>query len=344
MLSRIVPALAVLALVPAPDASAQAPVPTTCVDPPPCVYVTPDPEVVRAPGTIYVYRGRGWQPGARVTASYGSYCDPKFDLCAGVGLSRSFRANPQGRFIFRLRYGNNVKLGTPQPAGAGSEQESIRFFSDSLADEDPEGFGRDAIPPPPPSTPEQRAEALAVRDAVERATRAIAPTDDAVAESMRRYEDNISGCQKDLSRFEDRSARGRTVSVLIGLAFDGAMIAPVLPQLEAFARELEALTLTDPVLRAGADAWIAAVRRPRPWPSPDLCTVMRRWKQTGFDLARAPADRRWGDGAELGEEVTTQPAIRAASTHLRGLGAGRSAEERFRGELVDLAVLLGDNL
>ena len=63
----------------------------------------------------------------RITASYGSYCPPTADACAGVGLGTSFRTDAKGRFLFRLRYGRTLPKDLPRPAGAGGEQASIRF-------------------------------------------------------------------------------------------------------------------------------------------------------------------------------------------------------------------------
>src|SRR5688572_21558637 len=97
--------------------AAAAPVPATCHEPGPCVYVTPDPMVVREPGTVFVYRGREWPRRARIEASYGSYCAPRTD-CAGVGLGTSLRTDAKGRFIFRLRYGRTLPKDVPRPAGA----------------------------------------------------------------------------------------------------------------------------------------------------------------------------------------------------------------------------------
>ena len=80
------------------------------------------------------------------------------------------------------------------------------------------------------------------------------------------------------------------VSSLRALAFWGSLIVPVKPQLDTLVADLKRIEVQDAVLRAGRDAWVAALRRPRPWPEPDLCTVMERWSQTGFDLAHAPVD------------------------------------------------------
>jgi hypothetical protein len=67
------------------DAGRVAPVPATCHEPAPCVYVTPDPTTVRTPGTVFTYHGRGWPANVEVEASYGSYGSPKYSVCAGVG-------------------------------------------------------------------------------------------------------------------------------------------------------------------------------------------------------------------------------------------------------------------
>src|SRR5688500_13462339 len=79
------------------------PVPATCVDPPPCVYVTPDPERFRWPGAVFTYQGRGWRPGVAVDAQHGRFCPPPL-TCPGAARVE-LRADAQGRFVFRLRSG-----------------------------------------------------------------------------------------------------------------------------------------------------------------------------------------------------------------------------------------------
>jgi hypothetical protein len=132
------------------------------------------------------------------------------------------------------------------------------------------------------------------------------------------------------------------VSSLIGLAFEGALLAPVKPQLDVLAAELERIAVQDAALRAGRDAWVAALRRPRPWPAPDLCAVMEQWSQTGFDLDRAPVQPDAGYRLALTSELAS-PAVADAAARLRALGAGRAAEEAFAGELLDVADLIGES-
>ncbi|MDA0172153.1 hypothetical protein OJ998_23825 [Solirubrobacter taibaiensis] len=310
-----------------------------CVDPAPCVYVSPDPAKVKRPGTIYVYRGRGWRPNRTVAAGYGSYCPPSASACAGVGLSSSFKADRRGRFTFRLRHGNRLPADVPRPAGAGGEADTIEFSQWTGRPFRSRSISRDATPVPPPSTPAQRVEARAVAASFARTARALDAAERPVNRSMDRYQQGLRQCRDQLQGTAD----GRVVASLIGLAFDGALYAPVKPQLDALAGELERLALADPVLRAGADAWIAAVRRPRPWPDPDLCTVMQRWSETGFDLAQAPVPPDAGDRLELLTEIATTPAIADAAARLRALGAGRVAEASFAGDLLDVADLIGES-
>ena len=313
-------------------------VPTGCIDPPPCVYVTPDPAQAAEPGTVFVFHGREWRPRTRITADYGEYCAPTASGCEDEGAATTFRAGRDGRFTFRLVFAEKLPPGTPRPAGAGGGQDSIRFSGRGL--DTRRAVRRDAILPPPPTTPGQRADVDAVVPVVRRAATSIFPSRRAaVRRSMARYERQLRRCDKDLSRFEDGSERDRVIGVLRGLAFDAASLKPVLPQLRRFANGLEQAAVIDPVLRAGADAWIAAIRRQRPWPEPDLCSVVARWKATGFDLAQAPVDHRTRDPLELRDEIELSAAIRDGARRLRALGAGRKVQLFFGGDLVDLAAL-----
>ena len=316
--------------------AAAAPVPATCHEPPPCVYVTPDPALVRSPGTVYVYRGRGWPRRTRISAQYGSYCPPTADACFGVGNGISFRTDDKGRFIFRLRYGRTLPTSIPRPAGAGSEQESIRFH---LFTRDRE-LEIDAQPPPPPSTPEQRAEAMTLVAAARRAAERLYPKDEEnIPGGTLEYEREIERCRRDWNRFDDKSPRGRIIDKLLGLALDESMLAPILPRLHPFADELERLPLADPALRRGADAWIWDIRRPRAWPKPSLCTVIRKWKATGYDLERAPIDPR-----TAGATPTDPPPrdIGLAAKRLRQLGVGRDNAALFA-DLIDFTTLVLDD-
>jgi hypothetical protein len=119
--------------------------------------------------------------------------------------------------------------------------------------------------------------------------------------------------------------------------------APVRPQLRAFVTELGRIAPRDPLLLAGVRSWTVEVARARPWPRPNLCGALRRWRATGFALDRAPADPRTAPTQEL-SAIRGSPVIVAAAARLRALGAGRAAEELFGGELLELADLLGDNI
>lgn len=294
-----------------------------CVDEPPCVHVTPDPEVVTAPGTIYVYRGYGWRPRARVSALYGQYCRSQF--CNDVGIVTRFRADRRGRFVFRFRYGRFLTPGIPRPAAAGGGQAGILFSTPRTAS--------DAIPPPPPSTPAQRAEARAVARLVADTHRALLARRRAVNRSMARYDRGLDPCQDEFERFPHDTPQDDVIGALIGLWYDESVRRGLLPGLLAYADRLEALDLRDPELRAGADAMVAALRRDdRPYPRPDLCTVIRQWAETGYDMARAPVDARAAEtSGELVGEIASSAAIETAGDRLRELGAGAGTQEYWEG-------------
>jgi hypothetical protein len=322
--------------------AAAAPVPATCHEPAPCVYVTPDPVTVRAPGTVYTYRGRGWPANAQVQASYGSYCSPRFEVCAGVGAGKSFRADAKGRFIFRLVYGRHVPRSVPGPAGAGGEQESIRFASDALPvrdDEEPREI--DAQTPPPPSTPEQRAEAAALVEVARRGAERLYRGNEPLPGGTMDYDKQIEVCRPDWEPFKDNTPRGRVIRVLLDTTLDRSMIVPILPRLHPFADELERMPLADPVLRRGADAWIWEIRRPRYWPKPTLCAVIRKWKATGYDLKRAPVDPKTVGPISA---FDSPKEIWQAANRLRELGVGPDGADLFGGLIDANALVLDDEI
>ncbi len=319
----------------AAEASAAARLP--CVEKPPCVHVSPDPELVRKPGTIYVYRGYGWRPRARIEAHFGSYCPPGPHFCTGVGLGVRFRADSRGRFTFRLRYGRTLPRGIPRPAGAGSEAESITFASRHASS--------DAIPTPPPSTPAQRLEARRLAEVVHAARRATrrrgrATWDDAVAA----YERQLGRCSHHRDAIDDGiddsevpdSAQETVWWAVVHLSFDKEFMRVQGPAFRMFANRLEALQLRDPVLRAGADAWIAAIRRQRMWPQPSFCAVLDRWAESNYDLAQRPVDPEAPEGMGAEQEIGANRAVDAAAKRLRALGGGPSAEEDFGGNFFQL--------
>lgn len=324
------------------SAAVAAPVPATCHEPAPCVYVTPDPRTARTPGTVFTYHGRGWPANADVDASYGSYCSPRAKVCAGVGLGSSFRTDAEGRFTFRLVYARHVPTYVPAPAGAGSEQESITFASDALpVRSDHESRGIDAQTPPPPSTPEQRAEAAALVEVARRGAERLYRGDGPLPGGTMSYEKEIERCRPDWDRFKDNTPRGRVIKALIDTTLDRSMIVPILPRLRPFATELERLPLADPVLRRGADAWIWEIRRPRYWPKPSLCAVVRRWKATGYDLDRAPVDPKTVGPISAFE---TPKEIGLAARRLRELGVGPDNASLFGNVLDANALALDDEL
>jgi hypothetical protein len=313
-----------------------------CIDPAPCVYVSPDPRKVTRPGTVYVYRGRGWRPNRPVDAEYGSYCPPRASACAGVGLGTRFRTDRRGRFTFRLRHGNLLPRRVPRPAGAGGEADTIRFVQWSGREGRSRRIERDAIPKPPRSTPAQREEARVIARSFARAARALDAAEQSVQRSVAGYDHQLRQCRDQLRRFEQGTRRWHVVTALTSLAFEGALLVPVKPQLDMLAAELEGIAARDAVLRAGTDAWVAAIRRPRPWPEPDLCTVMGQWSKTGFDLDHAPVHPNAGYRQRLATELIYNPAVEDAAARLRALGGGRAAEDAFAGGLFDVADLIGE--
>jgi hypothetical protein len=289
----------------------------------PCVHVTPDPEVVTKPGSVYVLRGYGWPARARITALYGTYCGGA-PFCDASGRFTTFRADRRGRFVFHFRYGRLLLPGIPRPAAAGGGPSGMVFSTRR-------GVGSDAIPPPPPSTRAQRAEARAIARIVAGTHRALLARRRAVNRAMDEYERTLDGCRDAFPGGAYDTPEGRVLSALIGLRYDEAGSSALLPSLLAYAERLEALNVQDGELRAGVDAMVAAIRREdRPYARPDFCAVVRRWAETGHDMAHAPV--RPDDRSQtLSGDIGTSPAIETAGDRLRALGAGPGAQEYWEG-------------
>lgn len=85
-----------------------------------CVSVTPstgDPE------TVFVFRGRGWVPNRRMSASYGVSCRTEPGqppaMCVTILLFTELKTNEHGRFVFRFRDGPFPVTEGPRPRASG---------------------------------------------------------------------------------------------------------------------------------------------------------------------------------------------------------------------------------
>lgn len=334
-------AVVFVALALPPPASAQEAPPDSCVEPAPCVYVTPDPELDPVVDELYVFHGRGWRPRGRVEASLGEFCPPGA-FCDNNLITRRFRADGRGRFTFRLLYHwRRRPVLKPSAVGGDDHDGPIAHFSQRRR----RGsrvwkITRDAIPIPPISTPEERAEAAAVAAATLRAARALDRRERAASQASDRLFRRQKRACGDLS--ESMPPRAwRVESALTILDQDRTEVAVIRRELAAFAAELERLALRDPVLRAAAGAWIAAVRRTGRYPAEDSCTLLRRWARTGYARDARPIP----PGASkqtLSWEIYDSEALDVAERRMRALGAGQTNALRFGGGLLEPDERLGE--
>ena len=320
---------------------AQDPATTPCVEPAPCVYVTPDPAVEKTVGTVYEFPGQGWRAGSRVWAEFASFCPPDA-FCDSDYRVRRFRADGDGRFVFRLRYSPRRGGPLPEPWAHGGDHEfELATFSQRRGRR--ASVTRDAIPPPPPSTPAERAEAGALAEAVQRAHRALERREGAASRALERSLRAERKCDALIEYAQGRNERlGRVSSALFILFQDKATLSAVRRQLEAFAVELASLSLSDPVLRAGAEAWIAAIRRERAWPRKSLCTLLRRWRRADWAPHARPVDPAAVGRISFTSEILDSEALDAAERRMRALAAGRRNAERFGGGLYEGGELDGN--
>ncbi|MGH2978941.1 MAG: hypothetical protein ACRDLQ_04815 [Solirubrobacterales bacterium] len=87
-----------------------------------CVTVTPKRGDT---DTMFRFRGRGWIPRREVTATYGVYCRPG-RVCILVAKMTRFRADAEGRFLFRFRNGPRPPADIPQPRDSGGGPVTFR--------------------------------------------------------------------------------------------------------------------------------------------------------------------------------------------------------------------------
>jgi hypothetical protein len=83
-----------------------------------CVSVTPSAGDTE---TVFVFRGRGWRPKWRISASYGVYC-PRTEPptpCIMILRFTTLRADKHGRFVFRFRNGPRPVTEGPRPRASG---------------------------------------------------------------------------------------------------------------------------------------------------------------------------------------------------------------------------------
>jgi hypothetical protein len=55
-------------------------------------------------GSVFRFEGRRWRPNRRVTVTFGAYCRPH-EACPAIAYIARLRTNRRGRFVFRLRAG-----------------------------------------------------------------------------------------------------------------------------------------------------------------------------------------------------------------------------------------------
>lgn len=80
-------------------------------------------------GSVFTFKGRGWRPNRRVTATFGVYCPPG-QACIDIAYIARLHTGPHGGFIFRLRAGQEQ----PGDAAAGIRAGGHPTFSQKRRD------------------------------------------------------------------------------------------------------------------------------------------------------------------------------------------------------------------
>jgi hypothetical protein len=290
-----------------------------CVERGPCVYVTPDPRTVQTVGMTYTFDGQRWAPGP-VRVTFSEFCPPDV-TCDNGSEELSVVADAQGRFTLALRY----EPGVGDPRDASFEQGRGMSI-----------VRRDAFPPPPPSTPEQRAEAAGIAAAIRTAKRRLDRVAVRARLAERRAFRRLERCKPQNIELRISSRKAEVLGVLGRLPLDRVTFAIEGPALRAFAADLARLDLEDPELRAAADAWRRHIASPNRWSERRACEAMRRWARTGYRWSARPvdADADVIERNELFAAIDADPAIAAGAARLRALGAGQRRALQFAGALL----------
>ena len=302
-----------------------------CIEPGPCVYVTPDPRTVQDDGTLYTFYGQRWQPG-KVRASFSDYCPPDAS-CDNDSKSATVTADVQGRFTLTIRdQGPPEAWATPGLDGDPRDTWFIQFQNGRRVE-------RDAFPPPPPSSPEQRAEAGRLRAAVQRVHRRLERRENAAIDAADRAFHVFKRCGPDERDLDLRQSE--VVSALFILTTSHAQFTAVRRPLRAFAADLRRLDLQDPELRAAADSWRRLIARPPGWSVKRACADSRRWRRDRYAYRKRPVSMEDVDRLAFAHAVSSSEAIAAGGARLRALGAGRLPSWRFGGYLIQSGDLHG---
>jgi hypothetical protein len=70
-------------------------------------------------GSVFRFTGRDWRPDRRVTATFGVYCPPG-DACIAIAYVVRLRTSDSGRFVFRLRAGQEQPRDEERGVRSGS--------------------------------------------------------------------------------------------------------------------------------------------------------------------------------------------------------------------------------
>jgi len=298
-----------------------------CIEPGPCVYVTPDPRTVQDEGTLYTFHGQRWRPG-EVTASFSSFCPPDA-LCDSDSKSATVTADQQGRFTLAIRYHGPPEARTTP--GLDGDPRDTRFTQRR----DGRRVERDAFPPAPASTAGQRAEAGRLRHAVQRVHRALDRRESAAIRAIDRDMRIVSRCRLEESAGDLDSRSGEVISALTILAYNHAEFTAVRRALRIFAADLRRLNLQDPELRVAAHTWRRLIARPPGWSAKRVCAAKRRWQRDRYAYGKRPVSREDVDRLAFAHMVISSEAVAAGGARLRALGAGRLPSMRFGGYLVE---------
>ena len=187
------------------------------------------------------------------------------------------------------------------------------------------------------AAPRDKADAAAVRKATIALHGYILAQKPAIEASFRRFED--PACVKALRGAPDAQTEALLNDYLLPVLFE-TLIHPLQNGMTKLVTDLNAVPLSDPVLRSGRAGWRVLAGRFGQIAAPpsDLCAPLDAWRQAGYPASARP---KVNDPAARGAHARRlQPQPRPAQAQPLGRPAAEARRVQARRRLVDGDTLL----
>jgi hypothetical protein len=201
--------------------------------------------------------------------------------------------------------------------------------------------------PPASAAPRDTADAAAVRKATIALHGYILAQKPAIEASFRRFEDPV--CVKALRGAPDRQTEALLNDYLLPVVFE-TLVHPLQNGMAKLVTDLNAMQLSDPVLRSGRAGWrvLAARFGQIAAPPGDLCAPLDAWRQAGYPASGRPKVTDAGLAALQRDDSRlnlVQRKLNRSGARLRELGVSKRVVGWWTGDTllddIDVARALG---